>query len=261
MDQRDDQRGAEWDEGTTALEIRNYEDGEEVITEGVQSDSFFVILTGKVRISRRGQRMSILGAGDVFGLENCLLETSSSITARAMEKARVATYGSEAFDFILFEAPQTARRLFVSLLKQLTETTRVAVQGDTLFPGDVNVRFYEDGEVIMAENSRETEIFRLVSTELGLRVTRNGQEIDIIRNPGEFFGELAGVLQQERSATVTSMGKSVVQVYSAEHIQDMIEEHPEIAKRMITTLSKRLSSAIKKIVRLQGDLRTAQRPV
>jgi CRP-like cAMP-binding protein len=73
-------------------------------------------------------------------------------------------------------------------------------------------------------------------------------------NPGEFFGEMASVLNQERSATITSKGNSAVQIYSAEHIEDMIEEHPEIAKKMISTLAKRLSQATKKIARLQKEL-------
>jgi CRP-like cAMP-binding protein len=46
----------------------------------------------------------------------------------------------------------------------------------------------------------------------------------------------------------------VVQVYSGDDIQDMIEEHPEIAKRIITTLAKRLSQATKKISKLQKQL-------
>jgi CRP-like cAMP-binding protein len=65
---------------------------------------------------------------------------------------------------------------------------------------------------------------------------------------------MASVLKQERSATITSRGESVVQVYSAEHIQDMIEEHPEVARRMIGTLAKRLSQAIRKITELQREL-------
>ena len=39
------------------------------------------------------------------------------------------------------------------------------------------------------------------------------------------------VLSQQHSPTVTLQGNSVVQVYSAEHIQDMIETHPEVAER------------------------------
>jgi CRP-like cAMP-binding protein len=65
---------------------------------------------------------------------------------------------------------------------------------------------------------------------------------------------MASVLNKVRSATIISKGNSVVQVYSADNIQDMIEEHPEIAKRIIRTLAKRLSQATKEIARLKKEL-------
>jgi CRP-like cAMP-binding protein len=70
---------------------------------------------------------------------------------------------------------------------------------------------------------------------------------------------MASVLNKVRSATIISKGSSVVQVYSADNIQDMIEEHPEIAKRIIRTLAKRLSQATKEITRLKKELETNTR--
>jgi CRP-like cAMP-binding protein len=148
-----------------------------------------------------------------------------------------------------------SRGILMSLLGQLKQTAQAAGRQE---PGEVldsiDIRFCSDGEVIIKEGSRETDIFKLVSTEQGLQVSRGGKEIGVILTPGEFFGEMASVLKQERSATITSRGESVVQVYSAEHIQDMIEEHPEVARRMIGTLAKRLSQAIRKITELQREL-------
>jgi type IV pilus assembly protein PilB len=87
-------------------------------------------------------------------------------------------------------------------------------------------------------------------------VSKGGTEVGRIANPGEFFGEMASVLNKVRSATIISKGSSVVQVYSADNIQDMIEEHPEIAQRIIRTLANRLSEATKEISRLKKELET-----
>ena len=116
------------------------------------------------------------------------------------------------------------------------------------------MRFYGDNEIVIQEGAKETDIFKLISAEQGLVVLKGGKEVGRITNPGEFFGEMASVLKQERSATIISKGNSVVQVYSGDNIQDMIEEHPEIAKRIITTLAKRLSQATKEISKLQKEL-------
>ncbi len=243
------------EDGTTALEIRTYRADEEIVAEGEQTDQFYVVLSGNVKISRRQRQLSILGERDIFGLESCLLDLPSTIRARSIDNARIAIYDRGAIDFILYERPQMSRGILMSLLGQLKQTAQAAGREE---PGEVldsiDIRFCSDGEVIIKEGSRETDIFKLVSTEQGLQVSRGGKEIGVILNPGEFFGEMASVLNQERSATITSRGESVVQVYSAEHIQDMIEEHPEVARRMIGTLAKRLSQAIRKITKLQKEL-------
>ena len=103
--------------------------------------------------------------------------------------------------------------------------------------------------MIIEEGTIGTDIYRLVSSEEGLRVTKQGREIARISNPGEFFGEMASILRERRTATITSIGKSIVQVYSGEKIEELLEEHPDMAKKMIVILANRLKEANARIVR------------
>lgn len=248
------------EDGTTALEIRTFGEDSEIVTEGERSSNFYVVLSGNVKILRRGRQLSILSDRDVFGLESCFLNQPSNVSARSIDNARIAIYSRDAIDFILYERPKMSRGILMSLLGQLTQTIQAAVREEAgAKPENIDIRFYGDNEVIISEGVRETDIYKLVSTERGLVVSKSGREIGRIMNPGEFFGEMASVLNQERSATITSKGNSAVQVYSAEHIEDMIEEHPEIARKMISTLAKRLSQATKKISRLQKELEASAR--
>jgi type IV pilus assembly protein PilB len=146
-----------------------------------------------------------------------------------------------------------SKGILLSILGQLTQTCHAAVREAAVKAENVDMRFYGEDEVIIEEGARETDIFKLVSTEQGLVVSKGGNEIGRIITPGEFFGEMASLLNQKRSATITSKGNSVVQVYSADNLQDMIEDHPELAKRIISTLARRLSQAIKKISGLQRE--------
>ena len=145
----------------------------------------------------------------------------------------------------------------MSLLDQLTQT-RQAVGKEDAGPKaeNIDVFFYGDNEVIIEEGACETDIFKLISTEQGLVVLKDGKEVGRITNPGEFFGEMASALGKVRSATIISKGSSVIQAYSADNIQDMIEEHPEIAKKITRTLAKRLSRATREITRLKKELET-----
>jgi CRP-like cAMP-binding protein len=247
------------EDGTTALEIRTYGEDKEIIAEGEHGRHFYVVLSGNVKITRHGRQLCILGERDVFGLESCFLNQPSSVNARSLDNTRIAMYDRDAIEFILYERPQMSKGILLSILGQLTQTCQAAVREAAVKAENVDMHFYGDNEVIIEEGARETDIFKLISTEQGLVVSKSGNEIGRIMTPGEFFGEMASLLNQKRSATITSKGSSVVQVYSADNIQDMIEEHPELAKRIISTLAKRLSQAIKKISRLQGELKESTR--
>ena len=243
------------EDGATAQEIRTYEEDTEIIAEGEHSSHFSVVLSGNVKITRHGRQLAILGERDVFGLESCFLNRPSSVSARSIDKTRIAMYDREAIEFILYERPQMSKGVLLSLLEQLTQTRHAAGQEEAGPEAEnIDVRFYGDNEVIIEEGARDTDIFKLISTEQGLMVSRGGKEVGRIANPGEFFGEMASLLNKVRSATIISKGNSVVQVYSADNIQDMIEDHPEMAQRIIRTLAKRLSQATKEITRLKKEL-------
>jgi CRP-like cAMP-binding protein len=248
------------EDGATALEIRTYREDEEIIAEDEPSSHFYVVLSGNVKVSRHGRQLAILGERDVFGLESCFFNRPSSVSVCSIDKTRIAMYDREAIEFILYERPQMSKGILLSLLEQLAQTSHAAGQEEAGPKAEnIDVCFYGDNEVIIEEGARDTDIFKLVSTEQGLVVSKGGREVGRITNPGEFFGEMASVLNKVRSATIISKGSSVVQVYSADNIQDMIEEHPEIAKRIIRTLAKRLSQATKEITRLKKELETNTR--
>lgn len=247
-------------DGATALEIRTYGEDKEIIAEGEHGGHFYVVLSGNVKISRHGRQLCVLGERDVFGLESCFLNQPSSVSARSVDNTRIAMYDRDAIEFILYERPQMSKGILLSILGQLTQTSQAAVREEGVVKAEnVDMRFYGDNEVIIEEGARGTDIFKLISTEQGLLVSKSGKEIGRIVNPGEFFGEMASLLNQKRSATITSKGSSAVQVYSADNLQDMIEDHPELAKRIISTLAKRLSQAIKKISELQRELEESKR--
>jgi serine/threonine protein phosphatase PrpC len=50
-----------------AVEVRSYDDGAVVIREGDKGDELFIVLSGKVNVSRGGETLTRLGAGEHFG--------------------------------------------------------------------------------------------------------------------------------------------------------------------------------------------------
>lgn len=227
---------------STAKDIKELASGEVVLAEGQRNECFFVVLSGSIDISQNGRSIRTLAEGDVFGLEARFFDRPSSVQARAAEKSRVAVYEHGLLTDIIYGRPQMAERIVASLLQQLEQTTQVARERlGRINAISVNMRFLEDGEVIIREGEAGSEIYKLVSTERGLRVTLGGQELGIITQPEFIFGEMGGILGVGRSATVTSLGRSVVQVYPREHLQEFIEENPAFARQLIEHLAARLA--------------------
>ena len=128
--------------------------------------------------------------------------------------------------------------MLVSVLHQLTQTTFNLLDSPEPFLVDKErIRFYEDGEVILEEMSGGTEFYRLVSTQGGLRVTRDGREVTRINKPGEFFG----LPISHAHACVSSIGQSVVEKYGTDDLDIIIRDYPESARQIMRTLIERIS--------------------
>lgn len=231
-------------EMVSAKEIKEFDSGEIILEEGERNECFHVILSGAVNLSQRRKIMRTLKEGDIFGLEAHFLDRPSSVQARSADRSRIATYGHDVIHDILYSRPQMVEGIVLSLLKQLEQTTQIAHERLERQPAvSVNMRFLEDGEVIVREGEAGDEVYKLVSTEGGLRVTRGGRELAVITQPEYIFGEMGGILGQGHSATLTSQGRSVVQVYPREHLQDLIEENPGFARQLIEHLAGRVAKA------------------
>jgi len=89
----------------TAEEIYPY--GSRLFQYGDPGDKLYIILEGKVRISREvagmgEEALAVLGAGEVFGEMALLDESPRSAGALAHEKCRVLVITKDAFDDLLF---------------------------------------------------------------------------------------------------------------------------------------------------------------
>lgn len=224
-----------------ALHIHNYPYGGHIVREGDNPPCFFVVLSGQIRLSRRTKVILHLKDQDIFGLEHLLLKRPCLYTATAMSEARVAAYGADALDHFIRHNPRMMQTILVSVLRQLERLAYSSAQGsESISLEDVRVDFYRDGEVIIQEGSVGTEFYRLVSTQGGLRVSIKGRQVALMSTPGEFFGEIAGLLHLPRQATVVSIGDSVVEKYDTLNLEAIILDHPEIALQVTRSLISRL---------------------
>jgi type IV pilus assembly protein PilB len=100
---------------------------------------------------------------------------------------------------------------------------------------------YEDGDLIIKEGNTDDNFYKLIQGRLV--VTVNGVQVGEITQPGEYFGEMSAVMGTPRTASVWSKGKSVVKVFPGDKLKETIEKYPDIALKLISSLTTRLQDA------------------
>lgn len=233
------------------VNIREYKPREIIVSEGDPSDRFFVILKGDVEIFQNKKSIRVLKEGDVFGIENFYLKRPYTTSAFALSSARVASYNSAMIREFIYHRPQLTERILSSVMNQLEQTTQVAEENIALENVvDLNEQVFQDGEIIIEEGTTGTEIFQLIESEKGLLVSKEGKEVGRISRPGEYFGEMSAILKQKRSATVQSIGRSVIHIFPGDDLDAILESYPKLSKNLIDTLANRILEGNKIITQL-----------
>ena len=103
--------------------------GTKIFQHGDPGDKLYIILEGKVRISRDvpgmgEEALAVLGPGSVFGEMSLLDEAPRSADARVHERCRLLTVPKDAFEDLLFLHKDLAYEVLWSVIRMLTQRLR-----------------------------------------------------------------------------------------------------------------------------------------
>lgn len=117
--------------------------------------------------------------------------------------------------------------LFAELSKkQLAQVASIAEELD-----------FEAGKQLIREGGPSREFFILL--EGSAEVTRGGKKL-ATRKTGEFFGEIALVIDRPRVATVTTLEPGVALVVTETNFRRLVKQSPEIALKVMQAVGERL---------------------
>ena len=115
----------------TALEEKNYVDGQTVFSEGDPGDSMYFIVNGCVRIEKRAQATStvhkvltVLEAGDYFGEMALLDQKPRSASAVATGGARILRLSKAAFDQMQAKSSAAGMSVLFAMIRTSSERIR-----------------------------------------------------------------------------------------------------------------------------------------
>ncbi|NCC25707.1 MAG: cyclic nucleotide-binding domain-containing protein [Deltaproteobacteria bacterium] len=227
-------------------EIMVLERGQTVFSQDQKADRAYVLFDGTIGLWRKEWRMVELGPGEVLGLDGLFSRAGRyPCTARTETPCRLAAYAMSQLEDTVLGNPRVVAKFLSSLSGQLEncwqrlEFLQNDENEDPPFAGEI--KEYTAGEVVIEENEKTTDIYRIVSTEQGLLVTKQGKHLAILAETGEIFGEMAAISNEPRSASIHSIGRSVLEVYTARQLQDVLLDYPKLSRRLIETLVKRLA--------------------
>lgn len=109
---------------------------------------------------------------------------------------------------------------------------------------------YRHGEVVFVEGSLGDSLYLIDSGQVKIS-TGSGIDEKIINylGPGNFFGEMAILLNQRRSANVTVVIDADFWVLRKSDLDELLDEYPTIAIHLSRELSRRLTTTLQQPVR------------
>lgn len=109
-------------------------------------------------------------------------------------------------------------------------------------------RVVEKGDIIVRQGDVADSFFVIASGKVKVYMTEGDREVILkTLSAGDFFGELPMLDLEPRSASVAAIERCHLQTLSYKAFQRAMEGSPEIAKRVLETLAKRLRDADRKI--------------
>jgi CRP-like cAMP-binding protein len=102
--------------------------GQVLMHEGDPGDRFYVVLDGRLRVSRNGRKLNDLGPGKGVGELALLLDAPRTATVTAVEESELVAFDRKSFGKLLDDSPPFARRLMAAIAARLRERDAKSIQ-------------------------------------------------------------------------------------------------------------------------------------
>jgi CRP-like cAMP-binding protein len=96
---------------------------------------------------------------------------------------------------------------------------------------------YAEGEMIFREREPGEVMYLVKYGQVELRL--GGLRLEIVRE-GEFFGEMALIDEEPRSARAIALSDCQLQTVDRKQFESLVQETPSFALRVMRTLARRL---------------------
>ncbi len=249
--------------------LRAFSPDQSILVEGEEGQHLYFLLQGQVRVTtvdRAGRPvlLAVLERGDFFGEGSLFTGQPRSATVQALTPCLTLQVSREAMSRHLGQAPSLYTALYqahrerqiVTALSRVPLFSPLSRQERQTIAARLTPRSYARHEVVIREGQPDRSLFLIAWGQAV--VARNygtGQEQALsVLAAGDFFGEIALVLQQPRSATVWALTRLEVLELPEAAFRSLLEEQPALRQAIEGLVRKRLQRTLE----IQSDPRRAQ---
>lgn len=129
------------------------------------------------------------------------------------------------------------RQAVVDLLKKAPLFSRLSRKGLEAIVNSATEKAFEAGERILGEGESGVGFYLILEGKA--QVTRAGKELATL-DAGNFFGELAVLDGEPRTADVAALTDTKCLVLTRWAMKSIISSHPDVALEMLEELARRL---------------------
>jgi CRP-like cAMP-binding protein len=247
------------------MEMHNLSPGDVVIREGDVGDSFFVLVSGQVRVSRRSDSgedvvLAYLTEGAFFGEMALLQDGARTATVVADAECELFEIKKEVLDQVVSHYPSVAAVLRNFYRQRLLSTTMAT---HPLFrPFSVDERraimelfkskSFKKGEVLVEEGKKGTGLFLLLYGTLEVVKDRDGAHPKVLAElaSGDLFGEMSLLTGKPTMATVRAISDCFVLRLAKKSFDELIMTHPQILELISVVSDER--QGLNELILAQG---------
>ena len=96
-------------------------EGQVLCKEGERGLEFFVVVSGRANVTRRGRKVGELGPGDFFGELALLVDADRNATVTALTPMEAIVLSRREFEAALADAPRMTRKIMSGMARRLSE--------------------------------------------------------------------------------------------------------------------------------------------
>lgn len=238
--------------------------GDWIIRERDKGDTIYIISSGKVAIYKMVKdedlKISDLGEGEFFGEFSFFMSHLRQASVQAEEEVELLEINREELDKIVEEYPNVSD-LLVKFYKDRVLDTVIAIS--PLFRGlgkkerkeligKFELKVIEKGQAVIQEGEKGDSLFLIKDGDFSVSTAGPGGQPLVLATlqSGDFFGEIALISDQPRTATVTALTRGRLMVLSRANFMELAGRFPQVLEVARGYLQQRAEHTISTMMTL-----------